>query len=55
MFGNALTETGGPFTGLPRFALLLISVVACRGETWPQHRDEPTPAAEVSSDAASAH
>ena len=35
MFGNSLTETGGPFTGLPRFALLLIAVVACQGEPWP--------------------
>lgn len=35
MFGNSLTETGGPFTGLPRFALLLIAVVACQGERWP--------------------
>lgn len=34
MFGNSLTETGGPFTGLPRFALLLIAVVACKGEPW---------------------
>ncbi len=35
MFANTLTETGGPFTGLPRFSLLLITVVACQGEQWP--------------------
>jgi hypothetical protein len=35
MFANTLTETGGPFTGLPRFSLLLIAVVACQGERWP--------------------
>jgi hypothetical protein len=54
MFGNALTETGGPFTGLPRFALLLVAVVACQGEPWPAVRgpaadqklsaDTPSPA-----------
>ncbi|MBX3283865.1 MAG: hypothetical protein KF703_00835 [Actinobacteria bacterium] len=35
MFGNTLTETGGPFTGLPRFSMLLIAVIACQGERWP--------------------
>lgn len=35
MFANTLTETGGPFTGLPRFSLLLIAVIACQGERWP--------------------
>ena len=50
MFVNTLSEMGGPFTGLPRFALTLIAVVACRGEVWPtlpQPRHEPAdPAAE---------
>jgi hypothetical protein len=41
MFVNTLSEMGGPFTGLPRFALTLIAVVACRGELWPAD-DEPT-------------
>lgn len=35
MFGNTITETGGPFTGLPRFSMLLIAVIACQGERWP--------------------
>lgn len=52
MFGNTLTETGGPFTGLPRFSLLLISVVAAQGEAWPSTSDpgeEATAEAEATS------
>lgn len=40
MWSNTLVEMGGPFTGLPRFTLLLIAVVACRGEPWPADGDE---------------
>lgn len=35
MFANTITETGGPFTGLPRFSMLLIAVAAAQGERWP--------------------
>ena len=35
MIGYALISSGGPFAGLPRFTLLLIAVLACRGEPWP--------------------
>lgn len=45
MWSNTLIETGGPFTGLPRFALLLIAVIAARGEPWPSTDDEHEPAA----------
>lgn len=36
MWSNTLIETGGPVTGLPRFSLLLIALVACLGEPWPE-------------------
>lgn len=41
MWSNTLTETGGPFTGLPRFSLLLIAVLACMGEPWPVDGEPP--------------
>ncbi len=39
MWSNTLIETGGPFTGLPRFSLLLIAVLAARGEAWDEDDD----------------
>jgi hypothetical protein len=35
MFAYALTAAGGPLVGLPAFTLLLVAVLACRGEPWP--------------------
>jgi hypothetical protein len=44
MFANTLLSTGGPLVGLPAFSLLLISVLACRGEPWPDDDRSATPA-----------
>jgi hypothetical protein len=50
MLGNSLIETGGPFTGLPRFSMLLIAVVACQGERWPSPRGTDDESAEAPGD-----
>ena len=50
MFANTITETGGPFTGLPRFSMLLIAVIACQGERWPAPAGAGSESAEINGD-----